>query len=266
MRRRFAAALLSGSLLSLASAASAADLPVRKALPPPPPVFSWTGFYIGAHLGGAWGTTEATATSLSVPPIFTVGGFSVPIAQTQHNGFLGGIQGGYNWQFNNWAVFGVEAQFSWTDLKGTSPCVLVLGCTTEHDWITTLAARFGVTYDRLLLYVKGGVAWTKATYTASLNLDGLINASTSVSDTRSGWMFGTGLEYAFLGNWSAKIEYNYLDFRSKDYTFGLGPFGDDPPISIGIGVTIPEKVHLIKAGINYRFGDWFGKAPVYARY
>ena len=76
-------------------------------------------------------------------------------------------KGGYNWQFNNWAVFGVEAQFSWTDLKGTSPCVLVLGCTTEHDWITTLAARFGVTYDRLLLYVKGGVAWTKATYTAS---------------------------------------------------------------------------------------------------
>jgi outer membrane immunogenic protein len=185
---------------------------------------------------------------------------------TQTNGFLGGIQGGYNWQFNNWAVFGVEAQFSWTDLKGTSPCVLVLGCTTEHDWLTTLAARFGVTYDRLLLYVKGGVAWSKATYTASLNLDGLITASTSVSDTRTGWMFGTGVEYAFLGNWSAKIEYDYIDFRSKDYTFGLGPFGDAPPISIGIGVSIPEKVHLIKAGINYRFGDWFGKYPVAARY
>ena len=266
MRRHFAAALLSGSLLSLASAASAADIPVRKALPPPPPVFSWSGLYIGAHLGGAWGTTEATATSLSVPPIFTVGGFSVPIAQTQHNGFLGGIQGGYNWQFNNWAVLGVEAQFSWTDLKGTSPCVLVFGCTAEHDWITTLALRWGVTYDRLLLYVKGGVAWSKATYSATLNLDGLASASTSVSDTRTGWMFGTGLEYAFWGNWSAKIEYNYLDFRSKDYTFGLGPFGDDPPISIAIGVTIPEKVHLIKAGINYRFGDWFGKAPVIARY
>ena len=86
------------------------------------------------------------------------------------NGFLGGVQGGYNWQIAPWAVIGVEAQFSWTDLKGTSPCVVVLACTTEHDWVTTLAGRFGVTYDRLLLYVKGGVAWSKVTYSASLNL------------------------------------------------------------------------------------------------
>ena len=94
----------------------------------------------------------------------------IPISQTQTNGFLGGIQTGYNWQVNNWAVFGVEAQFSWTDLKGTSPCVLVLACSTDHDWITTVAGRFGVTYDRLLLYVKGGIAWSKATYSASLTL------------------------------------------------------------------------------------------------
>jgi outer membrane immunogenic protein len=269
MRRQIAAALLSGSLLGLASAASAADMPVKaRPLPPPVPVFSWTGFYVGAHLGGAWGTAEGTATSATVcevlpgicPPVFAASGFSVPVFQTQTNGFLGGIQGGYNWQFNNWAVLGVEAQFSWTDLKGTSPCVLVFGCTAEHDWITTLALRWGVTYDRLLLYVKGGGAWSKATYSATLNLDGLASASTSVSDTRRGWMFGTGVEYAFLGNWSAKIEYNYIDFRSKDYTF---PITVDIFL-INIGASIHEKVHLVKAGINYRF-DW-GKAPVIARY
>jgi outer membrane immunogenic protein len=269
MRRQIAAALLSGSLLGLASAASAADLPVKaRPLPPPVPVFSWTGFYVGAHLGGAWGTAEATATSATAcevlpgicPQVFAASGFSIPVAQIQTNGFLGGIQGGYNWQFNNWAVLGVEAQFSWTDLKGTSPCVLVFGCTAEHDWITTLALRWGVTYDRLLLYVKGGVAWSKATYSATLNLDGLASASTSVSDTRTGWMFGTGLEYAFWGNWSAKIEYNYIDFRSKDYDF---PITVDLFL-INVGTSIHEKVHLIKAGINYRF-DW-GKAPVIARY
>ena len=82
-----------------------------------------------------------------------------------------------------------RAQFSWTALKGTSPCVFASGCTAEHDWITTLALRWGVTYDRLLLYVKRGVAWSKATYSATLNLDALANASTSVSDTRTGWMF-----------------------------------------------------------------------------
>jgi outer membrane immunogenic protein len=194
--------------------------------------------------------------------VFAANGFSVPISQTQTNGFLGGVQGGYNWQLAPWAVIGVEAQFSWTDLKGTSPCLLVLGCTTEHDWITTLAGRFGVTYDRLLLYVKGGIAWSKVTYSANLNLNGLINASTSVSDTRVGPMFGTGLEYAFWGNWSAKIEYNFIHFRSEDYNFPLS-IGDDPPFNINVGTSIRENVHLIKAGLNYRF-DW-GKGPVAVR-
>jgi outer membrane immunogenic protein len=255
--RKFLFASSAIAALMLAAPASAADIPV-KARPLPPPVFSWTGFYFGAHVGGAWGTTESTLKSISSDG-FALSGFSVPISQTQTNGFLGGVQGGYNWQIAPWAVIGVEAQFSWTDLKGTSPCVLVLGCTTEHDWITTLAGRFGVTYDRLLLYVKGGIAWSKVTYSASLNLDGLINASTSVSDTRVGPMFGAGLEYAFWGNWSAKIEYNYIDFRSEDYNFPVSV----GPIHIDFGTTIHERVHLVKAGLNYRF-DW-GKYPVAVR-
>jgi outer membrane immunogenic protein len=268
--KRLVLAIASASLLSC-GLANAADMPVKaRPLPPPVPVFSWTGFYFGAHVGGAWGTTESAATSASAcaqidgfcAPVFAASGFSVPISQTQTNGFLGGVQGGYNWQLAPWAVIGVEAQFSWTDLKGTSPCLLVLGCSTEHDWITTLALRWGVTYDRLLLYVKGGVAWSKVTYSANLNLDGLINASTSVSDTRTGPMFGAGLEYAFWGNWSAKIEYNYIDFRSKDYNFPLS-IGNDPPFNINIGTSIHERVHLIKAGLNYRF-DW-GKGPVAVR-
>ena len=211
-------------------------------------------------LGGAWGTTESTLTSVTAffeGKSDSIGGFSIPISQTQTNGFLGGIQTGYNWQFNNWAVFGVEAQFSWTDLKGTSPCVLVLACSTDHDWITTVAGRFGVTYDRLLLYVKGGVAWSKANYSASLTLPELA-LSTSVSATRSGPMFGAGLEYAFWGNWSAKIEYNYMDFRSKDFTFVASI--PEEEISLNFGTSIHERVHLIKAGLNYRF-EW-GKAPV----
>jgi outer membrane immunogenic protein len=268
------------AVVMIAAPAGAADMPVKaRPLPPPAPVFSWTGFYIGAHLGGAWGTTESTLNSVSVncrerevtydaQVLFlngksscrdhTFSGFSIPISQTQTNGFLGGVQGGYNWQLAPWAVIGVEAQFSWTDLKGTSPCVLVLACSTEHDWITTLAGRFGVTYDRLLLYVKGGIAWSKATYSASLNL-GPISATTSVSDTRTGAMFGAGVEYAFWGNWSAKIEYNYIDFRDEDYNFPVS-LNVGPVASLDFGATIHERIHLVKAGLNYRF-DW-GKAPV----
>jgi len=190
------------------------------------------------------------------------GGAYSPLKHT--NGFLGGVQGGYNWDFG-WGVFGVEAQFSWTDLKGTSPCALVIACSTDHDWITTLAGRFGVTYDRALFYVKAGAAWSKVNYSATLNLDGLINASTSVSDTRFGPMFGAGIEYAFLGNWSAKIEYNYIDFRSEDYSF-VSSFTTQQPgevINVAFAANINERVHLIKAGLNYRF-DW-GKGPVAVR-
>ena len=295
--RRSILAIASASLLSC-GLANAADMPVKaRPLPPPPPVFSWTGFYIGAHVGGAWGTTESTLNSVTVDiscrdvvvvdslqPIclvprdnflasvngngsflgtHTLGGLSIPISQTQTNGFLGGVQGGYNWQIAPWAVIGVEAQFSWTDLKGTSPCVLVLACSTEHDWVTTLAGRFGVTYDRLMLYVKGGVAWSKVTYSASLSLGSPFDFTTSVSDTRFGPMFGAGVEYAFLGNWSAKIEYNFIDFRDQDYTFPLafvaGPFN----VNLNFDTTIREKIHLVKAGLNYRF-DW-GKYPVAVR-
>jgi outer membrane immunogenic protein len=269
--KRLVLAIASASLLSC-GLANAADMPVKaRPLPPPVPVFSWTGFYFGAHVGGAWGTTESTANSLSVcaqidgfcGPVFAASGFSVPISQTQTNGFLGGVQGGYNWQFAPWGVIGVEAQFSWTDLKGTSPCVVVLACSTDHDWITTLAGRFGVTYDRLLLYVKGGVAWSKVTYSASLTLGSPFDFTTSVSDTRVGAMFGTGVEYAFWGNWSAKIEYDYIRFKDKDYTFPLaftaGPFN----VNLNFDTTIKEHIHLVKAGLNYRF-DW-GKYPVAVR-
>jgi outer membrane immunogenic protein len=271
--RKFLIASSAIAALMLAAPASAADMPVKaRPLPPPPPVFSWTGFYVGAHLGGAWGTTESTLGSVSFCQFFggktsvpinqcdSVSGFSIPVSQTQTNGFLGGVQGGYNWQIAPWAVIGVEAQFSWTDLKGTSPCVLVLACSTDHDWITTLAGRFGVTYDRLLLYVKGGVAWSKVTYSASLTLGSPFDFTTSVSDTRVGAMFGTGVEYAFWGNWSAKIEYNYIRFKDKDYTFPLSFSDGYNSVSLDFNTAIKEHIHLIKAGINYRF-DW-GKAPV----
>ena len=228
------------------SIANAADLAVRKAPPAPPPVFSWTGFYIGAHVGTGWGTTESEINSISG---FggVISGFVIPVSQTQSNGFLGGVQGGYNWQVSPWAVIGVEADFSWTGIEGTSPCLIILACSTEHDWIATVAGRFGVTYDRALFYVKGGVAWAQTTYSASLNLGGLASFTTSVDETRIGALFGTGIEYAFLPGWSAKIEYNYIDYGKDDFNFAVGP--------ITVGTEIREKQHLVKAGLNYRFGS-----------
>ena len=147
-----------------------------------------------------------------------VSGFSVPISQTQTNGFLGGVQGGYNWDF----ALGCLRRGSPVLLdrpQGDLAMRVGAGLFDRSRLDNDARRALGVTYDRSLLYVKGGIAWSKVKYSASLNLDGLINASTSVSDTRMGPMFGAGLEYAFLGNWSAKIEYNYIDFRSEDYNF-----------------------------------------------
>src|SRR5262245_61403733 len=275
--RKFLIASSAITALMMAAPASAADMPVKaRPLQPPPPVFSWTGFYVGGHLGGAWGTTESTLGSVSFCQFFggktsvplnqcdSVSGFSIPISQTQTNGFLGGVQGGYNLQVAPWLVLGVEAQFSWTDLEGTSPCVLILACSTKHDWITTVAGRVGWTLDRLMLYLKGGVAWSKVEYSASLTLGSPFDFTTSVSDTRFGAMFGAGIEYAFLGNWSAKLEYNYIDFGSQDYNFPLSFDNRRAVVNLDFGTTIHEKIHLVKAGINYRF-DW-GKNPVVARY
>src|SRR5262249_11776194 len=128
--RRITFGLLAGtSLIGLASVASAADLaPAYKALPPPPPIYSWTGFYFGGHVGTGWGTTEADINSFTVGPFFAFNGFSVPVAQSQTNGFLGGGQVGANWQFASWGLIGVEGDASFTNLKGTSPCLLVFGC------------------------------------------------------------------------------------------------------------------------------------------
>ena len=105
-----------------------------------------------------------------------------------------------------------------------------------------------MTYDRALFFLKGGAAWADVKYGASLNLGTLATFNTSVSDTRFGWMIGTGVEYAITQNLSAKIEYNYLDFGSRNYNFNLAP------LPVTLGVDIDQKIHLVKGGLNLHFG------------
>jgi outer membrane immunogenic protein len=123
--------------------------------------------------------------------------------------------------------------------------------------MATAAGRVGFTRDRLMVFFKGGAAWADTRYSASINLGELTDGeqSVSVKKTRVGALFGTGLEYAFLPNWSAKVEYNYIDFGHKNYTFDL--FEGD----ILIGTKINERMHVVKGGLNWRFNS-----PVVAAY
>lgn len=229
--RRFTLTLAAAATLALGvTAASAADLgnrPVYKAQPAPVmAAYNWSGFYIGGHLGYGFGRED----------VRSLAGVS---GATDPDGFLGGAQIGFNWQTGAF-VFGVEADWSWTNADGST--VIPAAVTTEHNWYGTATARVGYAVDNWLWYVKGGAAWLDADYTV---------AGVTQGDTRTGWTVGTGLEWALGPNWSAKIEYNYLDFGSERITTPLAVDAD-------------TQAHLVKLGLNYRF-DW-GKGPVTARY
>jgi outer membrane immunogenic protein len=252
------------ALIGLLSAgvAQAADMPIKAAPAAAPPPFNWTGFYIGAHAGGAWGTAES-----EIPFQILSHQFVFPLASHNVNGFVAGGQVGYNWQVNPWLVFGIEGQFSWTDAKGSTPCVVVLRCTDDVRSIFTLAGRLGYALDRTMIYIKGGVAWADIRHTIDFLGVDAITAST----TRTGAMIGTGIEHAFAPNWSAKIEYNFMDFDR--HTLGFGNGGCDSittrtadVVCDRLNVDFKERIHLIKFGLNYRFNWGAPAAPVAARY
>ena len=118
----------------------------------------------------------------------------VPVTQSSHtvNGWLGGGQVGFNYQVDRW-VWGVEAQFSWSDIDGVGLCnvIGINTCRTKIDWLGTAALRLGFTIDHALVYVKGGAAWVHDKY--DTDIQGQATTFGSASETRWGWMFGTGV-------------------------------------------------------------------------
>lgn len=264
--------LATAGLLAMGiSSASAADLAVKAHYAAPTPVWDWTGFYAGVHAGAGWGTTESSLNSLSAPG-FPAVAFNLPIAQNSRSGFLGGGQIGYNYQ-SGWAVFGVQADIAGLDVKGTAPCITVLSCSAKSDWLATATGRIGgIVTDKTLVYVKGGAAWLNTTHTVTVPTAGLGGiggpgigggGSSSVETTSFGWLLGMGAEYAFSPNWSAFLEYDYMEFDRKggalDLT-ALGGLGGGAGAVTG-NVDFKNKLSIAKVGVNYKFGG-----PVVARY
>lgn len=218
-------------LVSLCTAGFAADLPrpVYKApLLSPVPVFSWTGFYIGGHVGYGWSRWTGTS---------TFGTDSV-----DGKGWLGGAQAGYNYQAGNW-VFGVEGEYTWSDVKYTTP-IFAGTLSLKNDYYITAAARIGYAFDRFLVYAKGGAVWSRDKWDVTDGIGGFANGNFN----RTGWLLGGGLEWAFWGPVSAKLEYNYLNFGSvnENLTTGGG-------LTVSGNPSVKEYVHLLKLGLNYRF-------------
>jgi outer membrane immunogenic protein len=236
--------------LTLLMAANAADVGVRPQpyTPPPayvPPPFSWTGFYLGGNIGGAWANHDVTDTFLGVN--FNNG--------NNDGVFIGGGQLGFNWQVSN-IVLGLE----W-DIDGAAnnnntgtvfiPTVGTIQVTSNNRWITTLAARFGVTNGSWLFYGKAGGGWVGSDDFTVTNLTTGASFTGSNNNTNSGWLVGAGIEWAFLPNWSAKVEYNYLGLDDRTFVVPAGS-----PFLAGDTFTQSNRnIQMLKVGINYRF-NW----------
>ena len=214
-----------GSVLIAATSASAADVRERS-LPQPRtsayvPFFTWNGFYVGINAGYGFGHSSWTNTSTGA----TTGDFSVK------GGLIGGTAG-YNVQINS-IVLGAEADLGWSGVKGSSATGCGGACETSNPWLGTARGRVGVALDRFLPYVTAGAAFgqVKGTF-----------ATTSFNETKVGFAAGVGIEYAFLHNWSAKVEYLYAD---------LGKAKCDA--ACGAPVDVKFNTNLIRAGLNYKF-------------
>jgi outer membrane immunogenic protein len=233
-------------VVSATSAASAADLPVRYKAPVAAPVaFSWTGCYIGANVGGGWGPKVWTDPALG----------GTEFSRHDLSGAIAGGQAGCDYQTGIW-VFGIEADAAWADLRGDGPDFLSNGTLQDNSRVNAVGSvtgRVGATFERALFYVKGGAAWARDKFFVS----DFTGATLATADqTRWGFVVGGGWEWAFAQNWSVKAEYEYMDFGKQSATFsgpGTAPFSFD----------IDQKIHLLKLGVNYRFG-W--DAPLVARY
>lgn len=210
---------------AIAGAASAADLarpvpaPYYTKAPAFAPPYSWTGFYLGINGGGAFGSSSWDSTG----------------SRDISGGLVGGTLG-YNYQFGQ-AVVGVEGDIDWADINGTTSNACPGGCKTSDTWLSTVRGRLGYAADRFMPYVTGGAAF------------GDIRAQApglgQVGADRSGWTLGGGLEAALTTNWTAKVEYLYVDLGS----FNCG-------LNCGAGLTtdnVSFHTNILRAGVNYKF-------------
>ena len=196
------------------------------------PIYNWTGFYIGGHLGGAFSSDN---------------NFSGLSTGNNSNGrFLGGVQAGYDYQFSPNFVLGVEGQYSW--LSGNVGAVFPggLAYTNNQRGLGSITGRVGYTWGPGLLYVKGGYAYSDNSESVTSTVTGAPTAFATNGDHSNGWTAGVGVEYMFAPNWSAKAEYQYYNFGNATFTSPAGL------VSTGSFTT---DDHTVTAGVNYRF-NW----------
>jgi outer membrane immunogenic protein len=257
MRQMLRPAIWLLTTIGCCGVASAADMPIKA--PPAPVYYNWTGFYLGVNIGGSWGRQCAELFDRGSP---------VASGCIHPNDVIGGGQIGYNWQFGPWfgfgngTVLGLEADFQGSRERadynfGFAPFTAggttfpgVQGTLTDKlEWFGTARGRAGIAFDRWLPYVTGGYAYGNRKFEAMASIPGA-TASFSNSNTLSGWTVGGGVEWAFWQNWTAKVEYLYIDFSNNDSDFSTLTI--TTPTSLSLTAN-HFKDNIVRAGVNYKF-------------
>jgi outer membrane immunogenic protein len=243
-------ALAIALLGSVAVPAFAADLPSRKEAPvyiAPAPVFSWTGFYVGAEVGGQFGNDK---TFIGVNGLYN----TTPGASYTTSGVTGGGLVGYNYQINQF-VLGLEADVTGSSTQGRySAALLPVSAETQYGFGSSVRGRLGWAFDRTLVYAAGGWAGEDIKHTYTAGVLGL--ASISDSTFRSGYTIGGGIDYAFNYNWIGRIEYRYNDYGKYVQNAAYG-------VNSILNVQQHPTDNIIQAALIYKFG---APAPVVAKY
>lgn len=273
--------LLAAAAIVLGTASvQAADLAAQYTKAPAmAPAYNWTGFYVGANVGGQWGNADLNTSTIwsptgyfaasSVPAINTVG-----VQGVNSSSVTGGFTAGYNWQVNR-AVLGLEGDINYFGFKGSAsgsalyPCCAPTGFTVNSsvsaDWLATIRGRIGfLAAPTWLLYATGGAAIAEVK--GNFNFTDTFSAATesaAIRDTRVGWTAGVGTEYAFGGGWSLKAEYLHVDLgRSTATSTNLVGFAGTTPYPSNVYThSVDLKSNIVRVGVNYKFGG-----PVAARY
>lgn len=240
------AILLSSTFLALSSVAAIADprIPARTPIAAAS-VFTWTGCYVGAHVG-------ATKAHVSTTTNFEGSG-SYGDSGT---GTIAGGQVGCNYQQGSW-VIGVEGEGSWSNAETTNSMAVSavdsVSLSTKNTGDFSIAGRAGIAFDRTLIYGKGGWVRSSFDFSSTLNCCFLSPTFKSGSFNVTSFLVGAGIEHALTPNWTAKVEYNYSEFGSKLLNAGVD--GGGRPVDVSERSTH----HTIKIGVNYLFD--FGRTP-----
>lgn len=256
MRQLGAISTISAVLLAAASSAQAADFADRTYAkssfiksPVVAQVYDWNGFYFGANIGVGVGRDPSKVDF----------GFGAPQNNLSPIGAIGGLQTGYNWQSGNF-VFGVETDFQGSGMDDSSTCSA--GCqpgtngritpSQSLDWFGTARLRAGLASGTVFSYFTGGFAYGNVKSTIGGITTGFAGSVLgpfpvgSVSETKTGWTIGGGIEAALGGNWTGKVEYLYLDLGSQNVLTSSGIFP--------VVMSVENHEHIFRAGLNYHVG------------